>query len=190
MTPAALEAEFAPETAASAEAVPASVADDEGAEGAEDAQPADFHSGQGEGERRRRRRGRRGGRRRHRQGEGPAVVSPEGDVRPRLQLELRPGEPGYSGPAEEFGEEPDFAPVEGEIASDPAAESELPLAEAASPPPQPAAEAAEPSPSRTETPPHAAPENEPERAPSAYNVAPPQEVTGPAPNPRRGWWRR
>ena len=29
-----------------------------------------------------------------------------------------------------------------------------------------------------------------ERVPAQYNVPPAHEVTGPASNPRRGWWRR
>lgn len=36
----------------------------------------------------------------------------------------------------------------------------------------------------------AQPEPESERSPTAYNVSPPHEVSGPPTNPRRGWWRR
>jgi ribonuclease E len=32
--------------------------------------------------------------------------------------------------------------------------------------------------------------DEAERAPVAYNVPPPHEVSGPTSNPRKGWWRR
>ena len=107
-----------------------------------------------------------------------------------MQLELRPGEPGYSGPAEEFGEEPDFVSAE-EVAEGDVIETASPSEDVA----QPAAEeATAPEPSAKETPP-APPaaseaETEAERAPAAYNVSPPHEVSGPTPNPRRGWWRR
>jgi ribonuclease E len=192
MTPAALEAEFAPDAASSDEDMQVASSDEEAAE---NAQPGELHPGQGDGERRRRRRGRRGGRRRHRTpvGEAPAPAGQGDDIRPRLQLELRPGEPGYSGPAEEFGEEAEFASAEADGDPDPV-DAELPLSDESPATPEPQVEAAAqpaPAPQRPETPPPApAVENEPERAPVAYNVAPAQEVTGPAPNPRRGWWRR
>jgi ribonuclease E len=166
-------------------------------------QPAEAHDGDGQG--RRRRRGRRGGRRRRRGPgqEGAAAEHYAGDVdgdgdgenrSPRLQLELRPGEPGYSGPAEEFGDEPEFVATE-EVAEG----GVLELTEEAPQPQetQPSAAAAEsPAPApATETPPApppapSEPEAEPERTPIAYNVSPTHEVSGPAPNPRRGWWRR
>jgi ribonuclease E len=145
---------------------------------------------------RRRRRGRRGGRRRRR-GPGQEGAEPEqysGDDRaPRLQLELRPGEPGYSGPAEEFGEESDLIAAE-EVAEGDVVEltEEAPPHEA-----QPvAAESPAPAPSAAKetppAPPPAAsdPEPEAERTPVTYNVSPPHDVSGPVPNPRRGWWRR
>jgi hypothetical protein len=110
-----------------------------------------------------------------------------------MQLELRPGEPGYSGPAEEFGEEPDFIAAE-EVAEGDVIET-VPLNEERAPPEaQPGTENTA-SPTAKDTPP-APPatseeaEAEAERAPVAYNVSPPHEVSGPAPNPRRGWWRR
>jgi hypothetical protein len=102
---------------------------------------------------------------------------------------LRPGEPGYSGPAEEFGEEPDF--VSAEATAEPETVEPMPplSQEPASREPQPAATQA--APPRKETPSQPTPsDNEAERTPIAYNVPPPQEVSGPAPNPRRGWWRR
>ena len=113
-----------------------------------------------------------------------------------MQLELRPGEPGYSGPAEEFGEEPDFIAAE-EVAEADVIET-VPLDEEAVPQATgPEAENATSQEPVKETPPAppAAPreseaEAEAERAPVAYNVSPPHEVSGPAPNPRRGWWRR
>ncbi|HLI19955.1 MAG TPA: hypothetical protein VKV32_02485, partial [Stellaceae bacterium] len=197
MTPAALEAEFSPENAADERAEPGVTRGDE----AEEMQPAEFNNDQGDGERRRRRRGRRGGRRRHRGPGGDAhpASGPGGaDRAPRMQLELRPGEPGYSGPAEEFGEEPDFDALENdqEPAQEEAEESppseEAAAEQQAQPPRQETAypETPTPAPPPEAPPPTPEPANAAERAPSAYNVAPPQEVTGPAANPRRGWWRR
>jgi ribonuclease E len=161
-------------------------------EAGEETQPAELHGGDGEGDRRRRRRGRRGGRRR-RGGQGQDSPAPEqyggAERGPRLQLELRPGEPGYSGPAEEFGEETDFVAAEEVTESDvietvPLKEDETQLA--AEPRAQAPAEkeGASAPPSTSEA------EAEAERARVAYNVSPPHEVSGPVPNPRRGWWRR
>jgi len=190
--PAALDANDAPEMAASNEDGE-SEAVAEGEPG-EEMQPADMQ--EGDSERRRRRRGRRGGRRRRRgpDQDGPAPEQQYGgEGGPRLQLELRPGEPGYSGPAEEFGEESEFIAAE-EVAEADVIET-VPLRDDTAPPEaQPAAESAPPAPPAKETPP-APPaaseaEAEPERAPIAYNVSPPHDVSGPAPNPRRGWWRR
>jgi len=193
--PVSLDANTASEMAASDEIGE----NDAGAEGefGEERQPTELHTGDGDGDRRRRRRGRRGGRRR-RHGQGQDGHAPEqqygGDEHgPRMQLELRPGEPGYSGPAEEFGEEPDFVAAE-EVAEADVIET-VPLSEDAAPDAaQPVAESVPPPPPATETPP-APPaaseaETEAERAPVAYNVSPPHEVSGPSPNPRRGWWRR
>jgi hypothetical protein len=110
-----------------------------------------------------------------------------------MQLELRPGEPGYSGPAEEFGEQPDFLAAE-EVAEADVIET-VPLDEdVVRQETEPAAERVAPPPPAMETPPVAPAaseaETEAERAPAAYNVSPPHEVSGPASNPRRGWWRR
>jgi ribonuclease E len=190
MAPAALEAEFAPETASSdGDSQPEAMADHAPAE---DGQPAALQNSE-DGEHRRRRRGRRGGRRRHRS-PGPDVqpVGDQGGERaPRLQIQLRPGEPGYSGPAEEFGDESEFSPDDdAEAGHEPTAAEPLAAEPEAAPEPRPAA--AQAPHEHVETPP-ARPdptENEPERAPSAYNVPPPQEVSGPPANPRRGWWRR
>jgi ribonuclease E len=149
-----------------------------------------------EGDHKRRRRGRRGGRRRHR---GPGTepregVQPADDNRgPRLQIELRPGEPGYSGPAEEdFGDETGFdvSDVRAEVQPPSdlfAAEAErevVPVSQSAAEAPPPRNEA--PAPQLPAAPAEAAPE----RTPIAYNVPPAQDVSGPPANPRRGWWRR
>ena len=153
-----------------------------------------------EGDHKRRRRGRRGGRRRHR---GPGSEGGEGvhqntDNRaPRLQIELRPGEPGYSGPAEEdFGEDSSFDVIDEPAQVQPpsdlfAAEAEpelAPVSQSAAEAPPPRSETPAPQPAAATAQSEAEPE--PERAPIAYNVPPAQEVSGPAPNPRRGWWRR
>ena len=161
----------------------------------EEMQPAELQGDDPEGDRRRRRRGRRGGRRRRR-GQGQESHVPEqyaGERGPRLQLELRPGEPGYSGPAEEFGEEPDFVAAE-EVAEGDLIETVPPKQDAQPHETQPAAERATPLAAAKEAPPAPSAaseaETEAERTPVAYNVSPPHEVSGPAPNPRRGWWRR
>ncbi|HEY1505473.1 MAG TPA: Rne/Rng family ribonuclease [Stellaceae bacterium] len=162
-----------------------------------DTQPAKLQ-GEGDDDRRRRRRGRRGGRRRRRgQGQegqdGQAPEQPyEAEVRPRIQLELRPGEPGYSGPAEEFGEESDLIAAE-EVAEADVIETVPPSDDAARHATRPTAEHTAPPPAKETMPAAAAAseaEGETERAPVAYNVSPPHEVSGPTPNPRRGWWRR
>src|SRR6185312_716169 len=117
--------------------------------------------------------------------DGPAPEQQYGgEGGPRLQLELRPGEPGYSGPAEEFGEESEFIAAE-EVAEADVIET-VPLRDDTAPPEaQPAAGSAPPAPPAARD-----AEADPERAPIAYNVSPPHDVSGPAPNPRRGWWRR
>jgi uncharacterized membrane protein len=107
-----------------------------------------------------------------------------------MQIELRPGEPGYSGPAEEFGEETDFVAAEevaeGDVietvSEDVAPRAAQPAAESAAPPQR--AKEAPPAPAASEA------DAEVERTPAAYNVPPPHDVSGPTPNPRRGWWRR
>jgi hypothetical protein len=106
-------------------------------------------------------------------------------------LELRPGEPGYSGPAEEeFDDETTFS------MDDPPLEPVAAVREAVSEKPAeavPHTAVAAPR-AREEAAASAAPpaesESEAERTPIAYNVPPPREVSGPTPNPRRGWWRR
>ena len=135
-------------------------------------------------------------RERRRRGQGQESHVPEqfaGERGPRLQLELRPGEPGYSGPAEEFGEEPDFVAAE-EVAEGDLIETVPPKQDAQPHETQPAAERATPLAAAKEAPPAPSAaseaETEAERTPVAYNVSPPHEVSGPAPNPRRGWWRR
>jgi ribonuclease E len=186
-TPRPIDADLSPGVVASGEGTVAEAMLE--GEASDEMQPSENH--EGEGERRRRRRGRRGGRRRHRGPgiEGQSAEPPVGGRGPRLQIELRPGEPGYSGPAEEFGEEPDF--VSAEATAEPETVEPMPplSQEPASREPQPAATQA--APPRKETPSQPTPsDNEAERTPIAYNVPPPQEVSGPAPNPRRGWWRR
>jgi ribonuclease E len=186
-TPRPIDADLSPGVVASGEGTVAEAMLE--GEASDEMQPSENH--EGEGERRRRRRGRRGGRRRHRGPgiEGQSAEPPVGGRGPRLQIELRPGEPGYSGPAEEFGEEPDF--VSAEATAEPETVEPMPplSQEPASREHQPAATQA--APPRKETPSQPTPsDNEAERTPIAYNVPPPQEVSGPAPNPRRGWWRR
>ncbi len=158
--------------------------------------PAEEFGGEGHeaqggeaGDRKRRRRGRRGGRRRRRgHGEAGQGESDAGIEGGHAEAALEPGEaaPDFALP------EPreDYAPVasatEFELpssAAPPAEEApELPLEapRAAAPPVAP------PVPAREQP---AQPE-EPERSPVAYNVPPPHDVSGPPPNPRRGWWRR
>jgi ribonuclease E len=160
----------------------------------EEMQPPELHNGSdGDGDHRRRRRGRRGGRRRRR-GQGQDSHAPDqyagGERAPRLQLELRPGEPGYSGPAEEFGEEADFVAGE-EVAEADTIEPVTLDHEAAQHEVEPAAETSPPhAPTKERTPAPGEAETESERPPVAYNVSPTHEVSGPATNPRRGWWRR
>ncbi|HXR88062.1 MAG TPA: ribonuclease E/G [Stellaceae bacterium] len=187
------DAEGSPMVAAGGEPVESDGGRDD--ELGEDIQPAELRGGDGEGdgEHRRRRRGRRGGRRRRR-GQGQDQQGAEqqfGNERgPRLQLELRPGEPGYSGPAEEFGEESDFVAAE-EVAEADVIETIPARQEAAPRDARPGTEDTAATPPAPETP--SAPseaEGDTERTPVAYNVSPPHEVSGPAPNPRRGWWRR
>jgi ribonuclease E len=198
--PITLDADTAPEIAARDEGGEGDPGAGAGAEGefGEATQPTELTTDDDDSERRRRRRGRRGGRRRRR-GQGQDEHAPPeqpygdgGEQGPRMQIELRPGEPGYSGPAEEFGEEPDFVAAE-EVAEGDVIETVPPSEESAPPSPaQPAAESTTASPpaKKTSPAPAAEAEAETERAPVAYNVSPPHEVSGPTPNPRRGWWRR
>jgi ribonuclease E len=194
--PSSFEPELSPGVAASDEGTSIEAVGE--GQPSEELQPTEINEAglESDSERRRRRRGRRGGRRRHR-GPGPDVREPEpladGDRGPpRLQLELRPGEPGYSGPAEEFGEELDLGVEAESEGADAIVEPALPPnEEKTAREPHPAT--AETTRQRQEAPPAPLPlptQSEPERAPVAYNVPPPQEVSGPAPNPRRGWWRR
>jgi ribonuclease E len=137
----------------------------------------------GEGERKRRRRGRRGGRRR-RHGEGP-----EGQTETDALAEGSSDTESSSFEAEEGSSidvsTPSLPEAPQEIAETSQHEAEpVPM-------PVPAPVAPTP-PQRAEAPPALPPEpeTETERAPAAYNVPPAQEVTGPPPNPKRGWWRR
>jgi ribonuclease E len=177
------------------------------AEPGNEMQPADAQDSDSQG--RRRRRGRRGGRRRRRIPGQEGSAAPEqydggGERAPRLQIELRPGEPGYSGPAEEFGVE-EFGEDTEFIAAEEVAEGDVVAMNDEAPPETQPRAAESPAPAAAEkmaakeTPPAppavpptttGEPEAEAERTPVAYNISPPQEVTGPAPNPRRGWWRR
>jgi ribonuclease E len=143
------------------------------------------------GERKRRRRGRRGGRRRRR---APGEAGPgENGLG-----EIAPGEAAHAEGDE--GSAPEqlhehFAyhldePVAPIVTSPTMAPATFSAPEPAripdAPPPAPvtAAPVARQEPT---------PEPEPaeaERAPVAYNIPPAQEVVGPPPNPKRGWWRR
>ncbi len=127
-----------------------------------------------EGERKRRRRGRRGGRRRRNgeetEGQTASDATEEGSSETESSSFGSDEENTSPAPAEES------QPVAAEVPPtiEPARELE-PVAAA---------------PSQPETPASAPAESEAERAPAAYNVPPAQEVTGPPPNPKRGWWRR
>ncbi len=172
----------------------------EGAAHGEEFKPGDPALGDA-GERKRRRRGRRGGRRRRRgPGEPGHGEAGQGEF---AQNEFGHGENGQSEteheieldqPQEQFVE-PAREPMERDVtapegfapASFPAPEfTPGPRAESA-PAPVPEAPLA-PAPRGEEKPPQAAEAEE--RAHAAYNMPPPQEVSGPPPNPRRGWWRR
>ncbi len=147
------------------------------------------------GEHKRRRRGRRGGRRRRRGGPGAEGGHDEGSAK-----EAGHGE-AESGPAPDHLDEPfsdeasEQAPAE--IAAPPSvAPPSVPSvalspSEFAPPPHEeqaPVAAEVAPAPRAAEEKPQAATEEE--RAPVAYNMPAPHEVSGPPPNPRRGWWRR
>ncbi|MDE2228935.1 MAG: Rne/Rng family ribonuclease [Alphaproteobacteria bacterium] len=124
--------------------------------------------GQPEEGRRRRRRGRRGGRRRRGRG-GEHRGEPSG------------GEPVPATPSHETE---GFTP--------PAERYAPPVAETPERPPTPAAPPAyEPTPraAAAERAPEPAPA-EAERQPIQHNVPPAHDVTGPASNPKKGWWRR
>ncbi len=122
---------------------------------------------QAEGERKRRRRGRRGGRRRRRGG----------------------GQGGEMGGEPMGGEQTSGAPPSAEPAYQrPPQQSFAPPAEPTFSRPSPPAE-----PAISGFPPAREPEHrreEAERAPAQHNVPPVQEVSGPAANPKKGWWRR
>jgi len=129
---------------------------------------------QAEGERKRRRRGRRGGRRRRRGGGGQGGEM-GGEPMGGEQVSGAPpsAEPSYQGPPAE----PAFQP--------PPQQSFAPPAEPAFPPPA--------EPAFSKSPPAKEPEHKreaAERAPIQHNVPPVQEVSGPAANPKKGWWRR
>lgn len=160
----------------------------------------------------RRRRGRRGGRRRrHSHGaeaEPSLLAEPPGESESETGFDSMP-EPAVetmpeSEPAPPVMEEtPEIQTAPTDAASSKLASHEVTPAELAPPPeehaPAPTFEAAATS-GADETPaePESTPvpvtaETEPaeaERVPAAYNVPAAHEVSGPAPNPRRGWWRR
>ena len=157
------------------------------------AEPAGFEP-QGDGDRKRRRRGRRGGRRRRRgPGNGHETALEPGEAAPapellheeysfQMEQPPPPSLPAEAVSVTEAAPAEDHAPRE--MTEVPAIGLDVA--------PAPATTAAEP-PRATETlPPPTAAEAEPdaERPPAAYNVPPTHEVSGPAPNPRRGWWRR
>ncbi|MGH7008412.1 MAG: Rne/Rng family ribonuclease [Stellaceae bacterium] len=76
---------------------------------------------------------------------------------------------------------PDIAEHETASAA-PQAAHDAPPVEAPPPPPTPRAVNPEPRPEPTPV--------ESERQPIQHNVPPPHEITGPANNPKKGWWRR
>ena len=131
-----------------------------------DAEPQPDHKntgqpGHGDEGRRRRRRGRRGGRRRRGRGGEQHNESMVGSAGSDMA--------GH------------------EIASAaPPAEHDAPPVEAPRPPSAPRAENPEP---RPEPRPELTP-TEAERQPIQHNVPPAHEITGPASNPKKGWWRR
>jgi ribonuclease E len=121
-------------------------------------------------EQKRRRRGRRGGRQRRgsaqRSEAGPAAAAPEIET-----IELVPPEPAPAETMEEVFAAP-ATPAERQLetASVPVAESTEHDSIALEPVPEP--------------------EPEPAAATASFTEPPAHEVTGPAANPRRGWWRR
>jgi ribonuclease E len=161
----------------------------------------------GDGEHRRRRRGRRGGRRRRR-GHGGEGRDDENGVGENG------GETGFAeaGSAADEGEAiAESAIVAAEFEEAREEERFVPEIEMPSTPPTVPEPAPEPAPQASVAPPAApAPEaetqheeptpaaestaqetsEEAERAPSVYNIPEAQEISGPAANPRRGWWRR
>ncbi|MDE1904767.1 MAG: hypothetical protein KGI46_12980 [Alphaproteobacteria bacterium] len=76
---------------------------------------------------------------------------------------------------------PDMAEHETGAPAPPAAHDAPPVE---APPPPPAPRAANPGPKLEPTP------VETERQPIQHNVPPAHEITGPASNPKKGWWRR
>jgi ribonuclease E len=135
---------------------------------------------QGEGERKRRRRGRRGGRRRRRSG------GPGGEMGGEHMGDASSGEAGFQRPAAE--------PTFQRSAAEPAFQSS-PHQSFTPSSAEPAFQRTPPEPvyqQRPEPPPakDPAPRVEAERAPIQHNVPPVQEVSGPAANPKKGWWRR
>jgi ribonuclease E len=124
----------------------------------------------GEDGRRRRRRGRRGGRRRR--GRGGAQHGGESPVGEPIWGETAPGGASH-------GDGP-FAPP---------AEHHVPTSE--TPEPREPLPAYEPPPRATAPEPKLEPAPlEAERPPVQHNVPPAHDVTGPASNPKKGWWRR
>jgi len=135
---------------------------------------------QGEGERKRRRRGRRGGRRRRRGG------GHGGEMGGEHMGDASSGEPGFQRPAAEptfqrSAAEPAFQSSPQQSFTPPSAEPSFQRT-----PPEPVYQQRPEPPAKEPAPPRA----EAERAPIQHNVPPVQEVSGPAANPKKGWWRR
>ncbi len=147
------------------------------------------------GERKRRRRGRRGGRRRRRApGENGFGEAASESLSPESEEAIEAGEAASDIALGEFAAEAYEPPEEARAETReeaPQPPIEIPRAREPQPPEfqihAPQASEAPAAPQREE--PAAEPE-EAERSPVAYNVPPPHEVSGPPPNPRRGWWRR
>ena len=124
----------------------------------------------GEDGHRRRRRGRRGGRRRR--GRGGAQHGGEPPVGEPIWGETAPGGASH-------GMEPFAPPAEHHVPTSETPEPREPLP-AYEPPPRATAPEPKPEPAPVEA----------ERPPVQHNVPPAHDVTGPAPNPKKGWWRR
>jgi ribonuclease E len=154
----------------------------------------------GNGEQRRRRRGRRGGRRRRR-GPGEEARASEAGA-PDAGF----GDESHEADAADAMDESAIVAAEFEEAREeeryrPEIEAPRapPTAHAVEPEPAPQASMAPPSaPAHEVEKPHQEPvppaesaaPDEAERPPAAYNMPQAQEISGPAANPRRGWWRR
>ncbi len=165
-----------------------SAAHDEGAPPHEEPHGAAAHGDAEDAERRRRRRGRRGGRRRRRDGPQRPGEGAAQNARPEHEF----GEPdalepphGHERPETETIELVPPERLHDEAAGD--------VVEAFAAPPAPPASGLDPESvpvADGDTAPESEDTPEETQRPAAYNVPPPHEVTGPPPNPRRGWWRR